>query len=127
MFSARAPGAEQGVHPGSRPVQVVGISSTELACLPKGSFTGSDERCTGPPRTTKTESRDGHAADGRCILFLMKVWMLVYPLLLGLSCGGSSQTRNAGPPDGAVELPAQSGPFSPAQSHSIQRRGQKVS
>jgi Hypothetical glycosyl hydrolase family 15 len=38
----------------------------------------------------------------------MKVWMLVYPLLLGLSCGGSSQPRNAGPPDGAVELPAQS-------------------
>ena len=34
--------------------------------------------------------------------------MLVYPLLLGLSCGGSSQARNPGPPDGTVDEPAQS-------------------
>jgi len=38
----------------------------------------------------------------------MKAWMLVYPLLLGLSCGGSSQARNPGPPDGTVDEPAQS-------------------
>ncbi|MGB8297699.1 MAG: putative glycoside hydrolase [Polyangia bacterium] len=34
--------------------------------------------------------------------------MLVYPLLLGLSCGGSSQARNAAPPDAPVDLPAPS-------------------
>jgi hypothetical protein len=37
----------------------------------------------------------------------MRAWLLVYPLLLGLACGGSSQARNVARLDAAGALPAQ--------------------
>jgi hypothetical protein len=46
----------------------------------------------------------------------MRAWLFTSALLLGLSCGGSSQTRNAASLDGAVELPAQSAEAGPDNS-----------